>query len=85
MTIKDAEKLRPGAIVRESYRGGGPMRTGLVLAKEHVDGPHNARILGGMKYQRYDVVVHWFDGPRGMGRANPEKLQNWELMVVKHV
>ena len=84
MTLKDAEKLKPGAIVRESWRTAAK-RTGLVLAKEHVDGAHPARVLGGMKYQRYDVVVHWFDGPRGMGRVNPEKLQNWELMVVQHV
>ena len=84
MTLKDAEKLKPGAIVRESWCVAAK-RTGLVLAKEHVDGLHPARVLGGMKYQRYDVVVHWFDGPRAMGRANPEKLQNWELMVVKHV
>jgi hypothetical protein len=97
MNLKEAKKLQPGAIVREAWRS--KKRTGLVIGKTHVVEEHKAKTLCQKKSQRYDVVVHWFNGPRrvtgqtlGPGFSvltppgdNPEVLQNWEIMVVSHV
>lgn len=89
MNLKEAEKLQPGAIVRESWMS--EDRTGLVIGKTYIIEDHSARNLCQKKSQRYDIVVHWFDGPRPgpsfrTERApNPEVLQNWEIMVVSHV
>ena len=89
MNLKEAKKLQPGAIVRESWMSAN--RIGLVIGKTHVVEKHTAKNLCQKKSQRYDVVVHWFDGPRSgpFYRAeripNPEVLQNWEIMVVSHV
>ena len=90
MNMQDARKLQPGAIVREAYRPDEPGVTaprGLVLGKEYVEQDHVARCLSQRKDRRFDVYVHWFDGPRRWSRDknNPEKLQNWEIMVVEHV
>ena len=84
MNLREAKKLQPGALVRESW-GDRAMRTGLVLSKEHVEEDHIARCLSHRKDERYDVFVHWFGGPRRAVLANPEKLQSWELMVLEHV
>ena len=89
MNIKEAKKLKSGAIVREAWdtRSINP-RTGLVLGKTHIVENHMAKTLCQEKNQRYDVVVHWFNGPRGYSewssRPNPEVLQNWELMIISH-
>ena len=89
MNLKEADKLRPGAIVRESWMS--EDRTGLVIGKTYIVEEHSAKSLCQKKSQRYDVVVHWFDGPRlgpfyrAERAPNPEVLQNWEIMVVSHV
>ncbi len=89
MNLKEAKKLQPGAIVRESWMS--ENRTGLVIGKTHIVEDHTAKSLCQRKSQRYDVVVHWFDGPRHRAlfrtevAPNPEVLQNWEIMVVSHV
>ena len=88
MNLKEAKKLQPGAIVRESWMS--KKRTGLVIGKTHVVEEHKAKCLSQKKSQRYDIVVHWFDGPRlaasfrSESNKNPEVLQNWEIMVVSH-
>ena len=90
MNMKEARRLKPGAIVREAWIGpGAAVRTGLVLTKEHVREAHYAKALGSRKDERYDVMVHWFDGPRLSAQSpnpspNPEKLQNWQIMVISH-
>ena len=88
MNLKEAKKLQPGAIVGESWSS--THRTGLVIGKTHVVENHTAKTLCQSKSQRYDVVVHWLDGPRRISwiaesASNPEVLQNWEIMVVSHV
>ena len=86
MNLKEAKKLQPGAIIRESW-GNAFGRHGLVIGKTHVVEEHTAKMLCHKKSQRYDVVVHWFDGPRTSREAhaaNPEVLQNWEIMVISH-
>ena len=89
MNLKEAKKLQCGTIVRESWPSG--KRTGLVIGKTHVIEEHTAKSLYQKKSRRYDVVVHWFDGPRpgpffrAERALNPEVLQNWEIMVVSHV
>ena len=84
MNMKEARRLKPGAIVREAWNVAA-VRTGLVLTKEHVRETHYAKALGSRKDERYDVMVHWFDGPRLSAQStNPEKLQNWQIMVISH-
>ena len=92
MNLKEAKKLQPGAIVRESW--GPDHRQGIVLAKSHVKERHMAAFLCQTKEERYDVVVHWLCrnpplGPHFAGDEpgtvrNPQTRQNWELMVVAH-
>ena len=89
MNLKEAVRLKPGAIVREAWFTGTKSRKGIVLAKTHVVEKHKAKQLCQDKDERYDVFVHWIDGPRqphwrGSPRDNPEKCENWELMVVSH-
>ncbi len=83
MTLKEAHKLQPGAIVRESW--GHAWNQGLVLAKTYVQETHRAKMLCQMKEERYDIVVHWLKGPRtGAREINPNTYQNWELMLLSH-
>ena len=90
MTLREAKRLKPGAIVRESWNLAA-VRTGLVITKEHIKERHHAKVLCSQRDERYDIFVHWFEGPRmsqdvwGTMASNPEKVQNWELMVVSHV
>ena len=81
MNMRDCKKLKTGSLVREAWN---PYTTkhGIVLAKEYVEGSHRAKMLGGWKERRYDIWVHWHR-PRDK-RPNPEKLQCWELMLVKN-
>jgi len=88
MNLREAKRLQPGAIVRESWAS--VRRHGLVIGKTHIVEDHTAKTLCQRKSQRYDVVVHWLDGPRRISwvaesASNPEVLQNWEIMVVSHV
>jgi len=93
MNMRDAKKLKPGAIVRESYHPdsmGHPIH-GIVIGKKYVKERHPAKILGGYKSERYDVIVHWTckDAviPRRSWGDNNHRLQvrqQWELMVVSH-
>jgi hypothetical protein len=94
MNMRDAKKLKPGAIVRQSYHGDGEAGNaihGLVIEKKHVKERHAAKILGGYKNERYDIIVHWTckdtDIPRKQHADNSHRLQvrqQWELMVVSH-
>ena len=91
MNMKDAHKLRPGAIVRESWF---PLsdKQGIVLAKEYVNEPHRAKKLCQKKTERYDVTVHWLGDARTIpqkkwGEDSTDRVQvreNWELMVISH-
>jgi len=94
MNMREAKKLKSGAIVRESYyvndEGPGSVR-GLVIGKKYIKERHVAKILGGHKNERYDVIVHWICKeaaiPRKQYSDNTHRLQvrqNWELMVVSH-
>ena len=93
MNIKDAKRLKSGAIVREAYRPdtfGHPIH-GIVIGTKHVEERHRAKILSQWKEQRYDIVVHWLCKeahiPRADWKAARSRLQvreNWELMVVSH-
>jgi hypothetical protein len=94
MNMRDAKRLKPGAIVRESYHPdsiGHPIH-GIVIEKKYVKGRHAAKILGGYKNERYDVIVHWTCKeaviPRQWNIGNAygrlQVRQNWELMLVSH-
>ena len=79
MNMRVAKKLQPGAVVRESWDTNnnlGIPRTGLVIGKKFVDEIHEAKILGGFKATRYDIVVHWLE------KNTIEVRQNWEIMLV---
>ncbi len=93
MNMKEAARLKPGAIVREAWDVFAAGRGhGLVLSKKYIEEEHEAKILCRKKYERYDLVVHWFNGPRAYGRlhgvaigtSNPEVVENWEVMLVSH-
>jgi hypothetical protein len=94
MNIRDAKKLEPGTIVRQSYYPDSTDRPihGIVIEKKHVKERHVAKILGGYKSERYDVIVHWTCKeaaiPRqrisGYAAARLQVRQNWELMVVSY-
>jgi len=92
MNMRDAKRLKPGAIVRESYHPdsmGHPIH-GIVIEKKYVKELHAAKILGGYKTERYDGIVHWTCKetaiPRqrisGNAYGRLQVRQNWELMVV---
>ncbi len=90
MTLKDAKRLKPGAIVREAW--GADFQQAIVLSKTYVKEKHVAKTLCQEKEERYDMVVHW------LGRNPPiqyieggvqnkaplQTRQNWEIMVVSH-
>ena len=91
MNMKEARKLKPGAIVREAW--GPPGVEGLVLSKEYVKEDHVAKTLCQKKKHRYDIVVHWFGTPpaqyitgvQPIHHRSPVQIrQNWEIMVKIH-
>ena len=90
MNIREARKLKQGAIVREAWN---PHTTvqGIVLSKQHVQEEHTAKLLCQKKKERYDVTVHWLGSERLIPRKewddNSHRVQvreNWEIMVVSH-
>ena len=91
MNIKQAKKIQPGALVRESWMPGS-VQFGLVLDKTHVYEKHIAKILGQDKAERYDLTIFWINGRyshnyfQGTTKKlnNPQVVQNWEVMVVSH-
>ena len=93
MNMRDAKKLNPGAIVREAYHPDGDLRYpihGIVIEKKYVKERHAAKILGGYKNERYDVIVHWpcrepvIPRTRLGATRRLQVRQNWELMLVSH-
>ena len=93
MNLKEAVRLKPGAVVREAYRPDtfGPQVHGIVIGKKYVKEKHHAKVLSQIKKERYDVIVHWICNekliPRPKYNISPHRLQvreNWELMVVSH-
>ena len=90
MNIREARKLKQGAIVREAWN---PHTTvqGIVLSKQHVQEEHTAKLLCQKKKERYDVTVHWLCPERlipqkewGDNRHRVQVRENWEIMVVSH-
>ena len=48
MNMRDCKKLKTGSLVREAWNPY-TSKHGIVLAKEYVEGPHRAKMLGGWK------------------------------------
>lgn len=86
MDMKTAKKIKPGALVRFAWDTPGSWSAqcseGIVIGKTYVEGVHEAKILGGTKKARYDVLVHWFSVPKGNPHKGLEVMQNWEIMLV---
>ena len=86
MNLRECKRLKPGAMVRAAYETaseGGSL--GMVLHKEYVEEEHRAKCLGGKKQKRYDLYVHWLRAsPYRMNKANPSKVQCWEVMLLKN-
>tara|TARA_R110002074_G_scaffold278207_1_gene449733 strand:- start:644 stop:898 length:255 start_codon:yes stop_codon:yes gene_type:complete len=82
MNMKECKRLKLGTLVREAYMNDLRPRTGIVLAKKHIEEEHYAKVLGAHKLARYDIWVHWYK-PR-YRKSNPEKLQCWELMLIQN-
>lgn len=84
MNLRDCKRLKPGAMVRESYETG-QVTLGMVLHKEYVEEEHYAKCLGGKKQKRYDLYVHWLRvNPYRIRKGNPCKVQCWEVMLLKN-
>tara|TARA_Y100001963_G_C6537626_1_gene333974 strand:+ start:357 stop:641 length:285 start_codon:yes stop_codon:yes gene_type:complete len=91
MNLKDARKLKPGAIVREAWYPEAKVQ-GIVLSKQYVQEEHTAKLLCQKKKERYDVTVHWLGPSRTVPRKQwsdnkPSRVQvrqNWEIMVISH-
>tara|TARA_R100001443_G_scaffold64911_1_gene74299 strand:- start:597 stop:860 length:264 start_codon:yes stop_codon:yes gene_type:complete len=86
MNIREARKLKPGAIVRQSWATKSKSN-GLVLAVNYERGEKTEAILGQKKPERYMVTVNWFEdtadplwAPKGIKRHS-----SWDLMVISHV
>ncbi len=85
MNMRDCKRLKPGAMVCEAYEASAQSTLGMVIHKEYVEESHYAKILGGRKEKRYDVWVHWFKQPYyRKSRPNPDKLQCWEVKLLKN-
>jgi len=91
MNMRDAKKLRPGAIVREAWLPDSKVQ-GIVLSKKLYVGDHHAKCLGQKKKQRFDVTVHWLGDAdmipkKKWNDKNTQRVQvreNWELMIISH-
>ncbi len=90
MNIRDARKLKQGAIVREAWHAESKVQ-GIVLSKQQVQEEHTAKLLCQKKKERYDVTVHWLGPERliprkewGDNRHRVQVRENWEIMVVSH-
>ena len=85
MNMRDCKRLKPGAIVREAYGISNQETRGMVLSKKYVEEEHYAKVLGAHKLARYDLYVHWLQAPKYRRNATqPDKLQCWEVMLVKN-
>ena len=84
MNMRDCKKMKPGAIVTDAYVKDSEVR-GMVLHKEYILEEHYAKVLGAHKLARYDLYVHWLQAPKYRRNATqPDKLQCWEVMLVKN-
>ena len=91
MNIREARKLKQGAIVREAWHCASKVQ-GIVLSKQHVHEEHTAKLLCQKKSERYNVKVHWLGPERTIPRetwgedvgTRVQVRENWELMVVSH-
>ncbi len=86
MNMKDCKRLKPGAMVTEAFAHELNNTLGMVLHKEYIEEEHYARVLGGKKQARYDLYVHWLEPPkwRRYKDQNPQKVQCWEVKLIKN-
>ena len=86
MNLKEAKKVKPGAIVRMSWETHHRhVATGVVLSKEHVIGRHMAKGLSQWRDEKYDLKIHWFKKPYFVSpNQNTSTVENWQVMVVSH-
>ena len=86
MNIKDAHKLKAGAIVRESWSTSANAVQGIVLEKKFETGTRVEPQLCQKKDSRYIVTVAWFKlRPNAYdGREMVTKISSYGLMLVSH-
>ena len=90
MNWKEANKLKPGAIIRRSWEtgtfGDKKPQLGLVLAKKHEKGKKRESQICQFKDERYILTVSWFKGPTkySIPQSTITQLSSWEVMVVSH-
>lgn len=86
MNIKEAHKLKVGAIVRESWSTSSRAVHGIVLDKKYETGTKVEPQLCQKKDSRYIVTVAWFK-PRpssGVVHEMVSKISSYGLMLVSH-
>jgi hypothetical protein len=82
VTLKQAERLKVGALVRRAWLPN-DSRRGLVLAKVYVQENHVAKVLCARRDKRYDFVIHWLGfNKEGDEETNPSTMQCWEVMMI---
>tara|TARA_Y100001938_G_scaffold128281_1_gene181941 strand:+ start:882 stop:1145 length:264 start_codon:yes stop_codon:yes gene_type:complete len=85
MNMRECKRLKPGALITQSYAHELSNSLGMVLHKEYVEEEHYAKVLGGKKHARYDLYIHWLEEPKyGKSRPSPDKLQCWEVKLLKN-
>ena len=84
MNIKEARKLKPGAIVRQSWATKSTSN-GLVLAVDYERGEKTETILGQVKPERYLVTVNWFPSSERFTPKGIKQHSSWDLMIISHV
>ena len=85
MNIKEAHKLKAGAIVRESWSTGTAAIHGIVIDKKYETGVKTEPQLCQKKDSRYIVTVAWLKPrPRHRSIEMVSKISSYGLMLVSH-
>lgn len=87
MNIKEARKIKPGALVRTSWSTELGATQGIVLAKKYEKGSKVESILGQEKSERYILTVSWLPSANHLGYkpTGITRRSSWDLMVISHV
>lgn len=81
LTIKEATKIKKGALVRESFDNVGYSQ-GIVLEKRYVRRKRFERMIGLEKQERYLITVKWINHFIELGTV--QEISSWDLMPISH-
>jgi hypothetical protein len=81
LNIKEATKIKKGALVRESFDSVGYSQ-GIVLKKRHVRRKRFEKMIGLEKEERYLITVKWINHFIEPGTV--QEISSWDLMPISH-